>query len=127
MGFSVSLRDKQNKPVQVDVHNEGHTIAIDKPFFIDNTIYGGTSDAEMDITFNYNEYFHEALHPEGLMFLDKKTGKQAIPYLKNAIFMLGTQRHYDYWAATPGNAGHALAVLLTWAEQYPAATFIIRN
>ena len=29
----------------------------------------------------------------------------------------------DYWAATPGNAGKALNILLKWAKQFPDATF----
>ena len=127
MGFDVYLRDKNGNSVQVDTHNEGGTIKIEKSFFIDNTLCGGTSDAEVSITFNYNKFYREALHPKGLMYLDGKTGKQVIPLLKKAIRILGTEQHYDYWASTPGNAGHALSTLLTWAEQHPQAKFVVHG
>ena len=127
MGFSIYLRDKNGKSVQVQTHDEGGTIKMDKIFVIDNMVRGGTSDAEMDITFNYNKFYRDALHPDGLDYLHGKTGKQAIPLLKKAIRILGTEQHYDYWASTPGNAGHALSTLLTWAEQHPQAKFVVHG
>ena len=125
MSFEVYLVDKKGEPVQVETHAEGATIKIDKPFAVDNMIMGGTSDAEMSITYNYNKYYRETLHPDGLRYLDGMKAKKAIPMLRKAIKQLGTKPHYDYWTATPGNAGNALATLLTWAEQYPNATFVV--
>jgi len=126
MSFDVYLRDKFGETVKVEPHAEGGTIKIDTPFSIDNTIYGGTQDAEMSVTFNYSKYYYQTIHPkQGLVYLDGKTGKEAIPILRKAIRQLGTTPHYDYWKATPGNAGNALATLLTWAEQHPNARFVI--
>jgi len=126
MGWSISLSD--NKGVcQVDTHAEGSTIKVEKAFSIDNALYGGTSDAEMTITFNYNKFYRKVLHPDGLDWLHGKTGRQTIPRLKEAIRTLGTKRDMDYWASTPGNAGYALSTLLTWAEQHPSAKFIVHG
>jgi len=125
MSFKVYLVDKNREPVQVETHAEGGTIKIDKPFVVDNMIMGGTSDAEMSITYNYNKYYKETLHPDGLRYLDGMKAKKVIPILRKTIKILGTTPHYDYWTSTPGNAGHTLATLLTWAEQYPNATFVV--
>lgn len=126
MSFNICLLDKIGNPVQVETHAEGATIAIDKPFVIGNTVLGGTDNAEMEITFNYSPYYYQALDKDkGLRKLDNMKAKKAIPLLKKAIMTLGTTPASDYWAKTPGNAGKALATLLTWAEQHPEATFVI--
>jgi|GEM_PF-1318210 len=127
MSFTVHLVDKNGNIKQVETHAEGATIAIDKPFVIDNKIYGGTNDACLDITYNYSPYYYQTIDKEkGLRKLDFMKAKDAIPLLKKAIKILGTKPASDYWARTPGNAGKALATLLTWAEQHPEATFVIQ-
>jgi len=45
--------------------------------------------------------------------------------LRDAVGELGTEQAEDYWDDTPGNAGHALSILLSWAEENPSATFSV--
>ena len=40
-----------------------------------------------------------------------------------AVNQLGTSTDSDYWKATPGNAGHALNILLYWAKMHPNYVF----
>lgn len=96
---------------QVESHQEGGTIAI-----------GGVDRAEMNVTYNYGRLFRMALDGEqGIRWLYGKKGCETIERLEKAVGMLGTERYSDYWAPTPGNAGHALSVLLSWARQHPDA------
>jgi len=102
MSFDIALcRPGTAIPVEVSLHEEGGTYAI-----------GGTNDAELNVTYNYARYFP-------WRDLDGKTGAETETLLRAACAELGTTRDPDYWAATPGNAGHALSVLLGWAEAHP--------
>lgn len=94
--------------------------------FTDGGTYpiGGTTEAELNVTYNYSEWFYKYLDGEsGLRWLDGKTGAEAYPRLVFAVDQLGTKRSAYYWAATPGNAGAALDRLAKWAKQYPKAIF----
>lgn len=87
-------------------------------------VMGGTDDAELNITYNYSWFYYQCLDKEnGLRWLYGKSGKEAEPRLSAAVEILGTRQNSDYWADTPGNAGHALNILLEWARQYPDAIF----
>lgn len=113
MGFYATLLDKKGNICQVERHTEGGTYVI-----------GGTTDADLYITYNYSKFFHKAVHKEqGLQFLNGKKAKDVIKILKKAIKMLGTIRDKNYWKSTKGNAGHVLSILLKWAEQHPEAMF----
>ena len=114
MSFDVELIDVNTKQaVDVENHCEGGTYAI-----------GGTTGAELNITYNYSHYFFEQLDKEkGLRWMHDRTGKECIECLEKAIQILGTSQYNDYWEATPGNAGYALNILLQWAKQYPDAIF----
>jgi len=126
MSFEVYLLDKKGKPVQVDTHAEGGNIKLDKPFTVGNTVMIGNQDAELNITFNYSKYYYQTINSKhGLRYLHHMKARKAIPILRTAIKKLGTSRTGSYWSASPENAGHALATLLTWAEQYPNATFVV--
>jgi len=53
-----------------------------------------------------------------------KVGAEAEAILAHVVEVLGDEPYKtDYWAPTPGNAGHAAAILLGWAKLYPDATF----
>lgn len=106
--------------VEVERHAEGGTYAI-----------GGTTEAEVSITYNYGGYIREAWpddpDPEASnvlgRMLDSKRAADCIPTLERAVGILGTDADTDYWKATPGNAGHMLNLLLDWARQHPNAVF----
>ncbi len=114
VSYDVKLVDPETgKAVIVDRHTEGGTYAI-----------GGVDEAELNITYNYSEHFHEALEPEkGLRWLYGKTGRETVERLRDAVIALGTVRDPDYWKSTPGNAGFALSILLRWAGMYPDAVW----
>lgn len=114
MSWDIDLQDAlTNEVVEVVPHQEGGTIVV-----------GGTSQAMLNITYNYSHFYHTHLDKGlGLKWLHKKRASDTIERLTTAITALGTERDGDYWASTPGNAGHALFVLLAWAKQHPDAIF----
>jgi len=98
-------------PAQVSNHEEGGTFAL-----------GGTTDAWLNVTYNYSKFYYEHLDREqGIRWLYGKKAKDTRDRLQNAVEALGTDRGSNYWKATPGNAGYALAILLSWAMQHPEA------
>ena len=114
MSYWVSLECKDGNWAKVEIHSEGGTYAL-----------GGTDQAKLNVTYNYSWFYYHFLdEQEGIRWLDGKTAKDCISRLENAVEVLGTSRYdKDYWAATPGNAGYVLNVLLGWARQHPDARF----
>ena len=113
MSYWVYLRDATGDSVEAPHHAEGGTFAVT-----------GMPVAELNVTYNYSQYFYNTLDADdGLRWLDGKTAKDAVPVLKQAVARLGTNQSDDYWEATEGNAGHALSILLDWANQHLDATF----
>lgn len=90
----------------VESFEEGGTYAL-----------GGTDQPELNVTYNYSEVYR--LLDFGLRDLDGKRADDTLPTLQRIVDKLGTKTYPDYWAPTPGNAGKALARLLSWAKQYP--------
>lgn len=100
-----------SKPVQVERHQEGGTYAL-----------GGITEAELNITYNYSWFFYRFFDKEkGIRWLYGKQAKDTVERLEFAVKELGAIKYSDYWAPTPGNAGHALLILLGWANQHPKA------
>lgn len=95
-------------------HSEGGTYVL-----------GGTSSAELNVTYNYSKLFYLALdHKQGLRVLQDKRAGDMVELLENGVRLLGTNpMTKDYWAPTPGNAGLVLQTLLSWAREYPDAIF----
>lgn len=85
---------------------------------------GGNDEAWLNIAYNYAKLFRDHLDTDkGIRVLYGLTGAQAIPLLQKAIAVLGTERSADYWKPTAGNAGAALADLLSLARACPTAVF----
>jgi hypothetical protein len=113
MGYNIKLVGTDGNIVSVMKHQAGSEFAI-----------GGTTDAEINITYNYSKYFREEIDTyNGIRWLYGKPAHECITILENAIEKLGTKKDSDYWKSTPGNAGNILHVLLGWAKQYPGAIF----
>jgi len=109
--------DFEDAVCEVEAHSEGGTYVV-----------GGISGAELNVTYNYGGFFRDAvegLKEPGLKGLDGQRAGDWIERLEKAVAQLGTDRDVDYWAKTPGNAGHALSILLGWARQYPSGYFIV--
>lgn len=112
MSWWVSL-ERDGKPVSVPRFVDGGTFKV-----------AGSDTAELDITYNYSDHYREHLDSEeGLRWLDGKRADDCILRLLTAARALGTDTDPDYWKATPGNAGYALALLLGWAALHPDAVF----
>ena len=113
MSYWVYL-EQGGESVVVDEHCEGGTFAV-----------GGLSEAELNVTYNYGPHIRKHLHSDGLKWLQGRKAEDCIERLENAVKALGTDRDPDYWGATPGNAGHALSILLRWARKHPEAVFYV--
>lgn len=112
MSFDVCLK-KDDEIVSVANHEEGGTYAV-----------GGSTDADLNITYNYSWFYYDCFDKNaGLRWLNGKVAKDTIGRLERTVQELGTKQYTDYWAATPGNAGYALNILLNWAKEHPEATF----
>lgn len=115
MSWDISLLDATNTPVDVERHEEGGTYVM-----------GDTPTAELNITYNYSSHYYRALNAEeGLRWLNDKRAGDVLPQIETAVGLLGTEQDKNYWKATEGNAGHALAILARWARQYPDAVFSV--
>jgi hypothetical protein len=101
-------------------------LLMEEPF-TDGGTYNvfGTDECELNITYNYGKLYKEVFPDDGTLtngrisWLYGKTGAESIPILKQGVALLGTERDDDYWKATAGNAGAALARLLSFAEAHP--------
>jgi len=113
MSYDIDLIGEHGEPVEVEKHSEGGTFAP-----------GGTTRASLNVTYNYSRFYSETIdRDEGIRWLYGKKASECIQRLREAICTLGTDQDEDYWAATAGNAGYALSILLKWAEQHPDAEF----
>ena len=80
---------------------------------------GGTTEAHLNITYNYSPHLYKALGDKGIRGLYGMTGAESIPLLKAAIEQLGDDVDADYWKATEGNAKAALCGVLALAQLRP--------
>ena len=129
MSYDISLTD----PVT------GETLELDAPHHMRGGTYevGGTTDAHLNITYNYGRHYYRVFNPAplrpgvdphnandggtvgGIRSIYGLTGAESIPVLQNAIDQLGDDIHHDYWEPTEGNAKRALAQLLALAKMRP--------
>ena len=120
MSWWVSLRDAAGNVVSIeDSFEEGGTY-----------ILGGSTEADLNVTYNYGAHFETVFGSKGLedpkrgiRTLIGMTGANAAPLLEKAVATLGTKVSKDYWEPSEGNAGYALSILLRWARQHPGAVF----
>ena len=114
MSYDIHMRDKDGRIIEVPKFSEGGT-----------QVLGGSSEAELNITYNYSWFYYRYLDKDkGLRWLYGKTGHEVTHRLSEAVQELGTNEYEkDYWAPTPGNAGYALKILLDWAIMNPDEVF----
>ena len=116
ISYDVYLRHENGETCEVPRVEEGGTF-----------VFGGSTEAELNVTYNYGECYHLVPIRYGvsfsIKFLDGMQAKNVIPILEHVVEVLGDKPYPDYWAPTPGNAGHAAAILLKWARLHPDATF----
>lgn len=103
----------------VDPETEETYLFDSKHRYIGGTyVLGGTREAWLNVTYNYGKYYHE-LWGYGLGGFHEWKVSEVMPKLVEGITALGTEKDDNYWAATPGNAGAALADLLAIMAQFP--------
>jgi len=108
------------------VDDKGETIYLPESHALRGGTYalGGTTEAWLNVTYNYSQFFHAALDAEkGIRWLYGRRARDCVAALEKAIAVLGTTTDDDYWRATPGNAGAALNNLLTLARLCPDGIF----
>ncbi len=88
-----------------------------------NYAIGGTTEAWLNVTYNYAPHFYKTMGDKGIRCLYGLTGKEAVPILEHAIAKLGDDIDPDYWKPTEGNAKEALKGLLTFARLLPNGVF----
>lgn len=119
MSWDLHIIDKDGDCAQIkEAHQEGGTICLATKDD-DGNWQAGTTDASLNITWNYGKIFHFRTE------LDGKSCKEAIPLLEKQVKKLGTKRNNDYWKATDGNVGHACSLILDWCKQHPEGSITI--
>lgn len=111
MSYDISLLDPvTKKTIQFDNEHRviGGTYAL-----------GGTTEAWLNITYNYSEFYYNVFGENGIRTIYDMTGAGSIPILKDAISKLGNDASNNYWDATEGNAKKALHGLLAFAQMRP--------
>lgn len=111
MSYDISLTD----PVS------GETLELDSPHQMKGGTYaeGGTTEAWLNVTWNYGGIFRSVMGAEGIRSIYGKTGAESIPLLTDAIDKLGGDTDPDYWKATEGNVKQALVQLRALAQLRP--------
>lgn len=116
MSYDIELCDPVTKEV----------LTLDAPHDMRGGTYaiGGTTEAWLNITYNYGKFYREHCPTEGLRSIYGMTGAESIPYLQSMIATI--QRNHpdcetspDYWAAVPGNAIKPLHQLIALARLRP--------
>ena len=113
------------------------TLEVDSPHHMQGGTYqqGGTSEACLNITYNYASHFRRVFGDAsaeltdfdqmfgggetGIRRLYGMGGAESIPVLERAIAALGDDVDPDYWKSTEGNAKRALIQLLALAKMRP--------
>jgi hypothetical protein len=100
---------------------DGTVLTLDNPHQMKGGTYqvGGTSDASLNITYNYSNHYYRTMGEKGIRSIYGLTGLQSIPLLDAAISQLGNDTDPDYWTSTEGNAKRPLIQLKTLATLRP--------
>lgn len=111
MSYDISLVDPVTK----------ETLEVESPHQIRGGTYavGGTTEAWLNITYNYGRFYYEVFGEKGIRTIYGMTGAESIPVIKKAMDKLGDDVDPDYWKPTQGNAKRALAGLLALAQLRP--------
>lgn len=143
MSYDISLVDRvSHETLEVPAHlMTGGTFAADYDPKTGMFTPKPTTEAWLNITYNYSNYYYEATEsiPEfhgrwcddddearnlGIRGLYGKTGLESIPMLEKMIQNIkdkypGLETDQDYWQSCPGNAIRPLYQLLMLAQMRP--------
>jgi len=111
MSYDVSLHNPDGSMVQLDHRHQlrGGTYAV-----------GGTTDATLNVTYNYSPILWQVWPKQGLEALEGLTALESIPVLTKGMLSIPWQPpDEDYWKSTNGNVRAMLGDLLVLACQAP--------
>jgi hypothetical protein len=80
---------------------------------------GGTTEAWLNVTYNYSSHFYRVLGEKGIRSIYGLTGAASIPILEAAAAKLADDFDHDYWKPTEGNAKLAIFNLVELARAAP--------
>lgn len=81
---------------------------------------GGTTVADVNITYNYSKHFSRLFGVDGIRTLYGKSGRETLQMLTDAALSLENNVDVnDYWAATDGNVKEAIVQLINLALWCP--------
>lgn len=80
---------------------------------------GGTSEAWLNVTYNYGGHFRRLFGEDGIRFLYGKPAVDTIAPLQSGADALKNDVSEDYWEGTEGNAKRALLSLIALAKMLP--------
>lgn len=111
MSYDIELQDPITK----------ETLQLDDPHHMRGGTYciGGTTDAHLNVTYNYGQHFYNTMGEKGIRTIYGMTGADSIPVLESAIAKLADDVVDNYWEPTEGNAKRALMQLLALAKMRP--------
>ena len=115
MSYDITIKRKDGKTVEF---RHAHTITGG------TYALGGTTEAWLNITYNYWRIFKDLLGPEDIRTIYGMNIKAARPLLMEAAERLGNaEPDEDYWKACDGNAKKALLDLVKLTDmalaEYP--------
>lgn len=110
MSYDICLKDKDGAVIQLPCAHQqrGGTYAI-----------GGTTEAWLNVTYNYGEILRRVLGEKGIRSIYGMTGKESLAALTLAACELKDDNEGDYWKPTEGNVKRALISLATLAMLAP--------
>lgn len=82
-------------------------------------------ECALSITYNYGKHYDDVFGPKGIDVIHDMPAREATPLFVAGVQQLGSKPSSNYWEATPGNAGHALRILLGFALDHPDGVFTI--
>lgn len=99
----------------------GGRLELDSPHRLTGGTYamGGTTEAWLNVTYNYAPHFYRTLGEKGIRTIYGMTGAASLPLLREAAEKLSNETDPDYWKPTEGNAKRALLQLAALAELRP--------
>ena len=111
MSYDIELIDPVTKKI----------IELPTPHFMRGGTYAvsGTTLAELNITWNYSQYFCKVFGDDGIRSIYGLTGEESLPILESAARKLKDDVDDNYWKATEGNAKRALSHLIILAVLAP--------
>ena len=103
----------------------GQIVHFDEPHDLagGTRVLGGTTEAWLNVTYNYSDILRRVLGQKGIRGLYGRTAGETIPQLRGAIGQLAPDYSEDYWEPTEGNVKRALLSLLALAERRPDAVW----